>query len=144
MKPLLEDLSSQWPPAPHDPRERTRVGRIDRWEVRFFSRLDAQHKHFESQAFMHLQLWNPAWKFSILTPSPLTGNFYELFPFRGAKLPICCLTTVNTVLQQQLRVPGIDPQTLQFMMCYFLSNTSRQTMRTHSTILSIPYGKNED
>ncbi|GJL56036.1 MAG: hypothetical protein NPIRA02_31680 [Nitrospirales bacterium] len=85
---------------------------------------------------MHLQLWHSAWKVSILTPSRLTGNFYELFPFRGAKLPICCLTTVNNVLQQHLEVPGIDPVIVQFMEHYFF-------LPAYSPVESVPC-KNKD
>ncbi|GJL50276.1 MAG: hypothetical protein NPIRA01_15030 [Nitrospirales bacterium] len=142
MKPLLEGISSQWPPPPHDPRDRTRVGRIDGWEVRMFSQHDTQRKYFVHKAFTHLQLWHPNWKVSVLTPSHLTGNFYELFPFRGAKLPICCITTVNNILQQQLEVPGIDPMILQFMEQYFFSDESLRTVPVHSPVKTVPYVKN--
>ncbi|WP_447970589.1 hypothetical protein [Nitrospira sp. M1] len=138
MKPLLEDISSYWPPPPHDPRERTRVGRIDRWEVRMFSQHDASHAYATHNECMHLQLWHPAWKVSILTPSRLTGNFYELFPFRGAKLPICCLTTVNNVLQH-LEVPSIDLVIVQFMERYLISDESFRALSTYSPVEAVPY-----
>jgi len=132
MKPLLENIYAKCPP-PHDPRERSWVGRIDQWEVRIFSPHDTQHSNLTQKGFVHLQLWHPRWKVSVLTPSRLTGNFYELYPFRGAKLPVCCISTMNNILQQHLEVPGIDSYVLGLMERYFLFAASLQTIAATST-----------
>ena len=48
MKPLLENIYAKYPP-PHDPRERSWVGRIDQWEVRIFSPHDYATFQFNSK-----------------------------------------------------------------------------------------------
>ncbi len=134
MKSHFEKISSQWPP-PHNPTERTRIGRIDEWEVRVFPQNDTQHPYFKQNGFLHLQLWHPTWMLSVLTPSRLTDNFYEIFPFQKGKLQICCLTNVNTILQHHLEAPGIDPPVLQLMERYVLYIGSLQRIINQPTAI---------
>jgi hypothetical protein len=81
-----------WPPPPHDPRERLVVCRADDWEVRSFpisadsrSGLDRSFAYFAPRSLWHVQLWHPASGVSVLTPSGLTLDHYEIFPIRGWK-----------------------------------------------------------
>jgi hypothetical protein len=73
------------PPPPHDPSERVLVTHIDRWEVRDFARDDSRYSYFLRHGFSHLQLWHPEGGISLLTPSRLTSDQYELFPIEGWK-----------------------------------------------------------
>ena len=67
-----------WPPAPHDPRERELAMLADGWEVRVFG--GRKFQYFVGRGFLHVQLWHPEERISILTPSRLTCGFYEVFP----------------------------------------------------------------
>lgn len=50
------------------------------WEVRIFDPAGQFHHYFASRALLHVQLWNPFFGVSILSPSRLTGFNYESFP----------------------------------------------------------------
>jgi hypothetical protein len=73
------------PPPPHDPRERVLVATAGAFEVRAFPPSDPKHAYFAARALLHLQLWHPSAGVSLLTPSRLTRNAYELFPVDGWK-----------------------------------------------------------
>jgi hypothetical protein len=77
-----------WPPPPHDPRERVAVATIDGWEVRVFPPDDRKFSYFVTRGFLHVQLWHPQARVSVLTPSRLTGGQYEAFPCGGWKAPV--------------------------------------------------------
>ena len=72
-----------WPPPPHDPRERELVIRVRGWDVRVFG--DDKFQYFVRQGFWHAQLWHPEACVSVLTPSRLTGDSYEVFPIASWK-----------------------------------------------------------
>jgi hypothetical protein len=72
-------------PPPHDPRERVLVARLGDWEVRAFAADDARADYLERNGFAHFQLWHPAARISVLTPSRLSEALYEVFPIRGWK-----------------------------------------------------------
>lgn len=72
-----------WPPAPHDPRERELAMLAEGWEVRVFA--DRKFQYFVTRGFLHVQLWHPEARISILSPSRLTSGFYEMFPVRDWK-----------------------------------------------------------
>lgn len=55
------------------------------WEVRILDPTGQFHHYFASRAFLHVQLWNPFFGVSILSPSRLTGFNYESFPLDGWK-----------------------------------------------------------
>jgi hypothetical protein len=75
-----------WPPPPHDPRERAVLFHIaGGWEVRAFPRDDRRFAYFVPRGLWHLQLWHPSRRISILTPSRLTRGLYEIFPVNGWK-----------------------------------------------------------
>jgi len=72
-----------WPPPPHDPRERDPVICVRGWEVRVFG--EHQFQYFVRRGFWHLQLWHPEARVSVLTPSRLTCDLYEVFPIASWK-----------------------------------------------------------
>ncbi len=78
------DLRVQaWPPPPHDPRERELVLRVDGWEVRLFG--EHKFQYFVRHGLWHAQLWQPEARVSVLTPSRLTCELYEVFPIAAWK-----------------------------------------------------------
>jgi hypothetical protein len=79
------DLPSaeSWPPPPHDPCERELVNSVRGWEIRVFG--EHKFQYFVRHGFWHLQLWQPASRVSVLTPSRLTCELYEVFPVAGWK-----------------------------------------------------------
>jgi hypothetical protein len=73
-----DDPVSEWPPPPHDPRERELALMTDGWEVRLFT--GRKFQYFVTRGLWHLQLWHPTARVSVLTPSRLTRGLYEAFP----------------------------------------------------------------
>lgn len=73
--------AGDWPPPPHDPRERELLFLVEGWEVRAFS--GSKCDFLFSYGFGHVQLWHAAARVSILTPSRLTYGRYEVFPVEG-------------------------------------------------------------
>lgn len=74
-----------WPPSPHDPRERVEIASLDGWQVRSFRAGGVKQRYFAPRGMLHLQLWHPAAGISLLTPSRITGQRYEVYPIRGWK-----------------------------------------------------------
>jgi hypothetical protein len=75
----------EWPPSPHDPCERTLVGESHGWQVRVFPQGEPKHAYFAARGFLHVQLWEPTRGVSLLTPSRLTEDRFEVFPVRSWK-----------------------------------------------------------
>jgi hypothetical protein len=78
-------VHTQRPPPPHDPEERELVLQLDGWECRQFPETDPKRHYFRLHGLCHIQLWHPAQRVSILTPSKLTQHQLELFPIAGWK-----------------------------------------------------------
>jgi hypothetical protein len=97
------------PPPPHDPTERALITHIDDWEVRDFAPDDSRYSYFLRHGFSHLQLWHPGRGVSLLTPSRLTADQYELFPFAGWKLRQVEWTTLRGLVLRQhgLQLPSL-------------------------------------
>jgi hypothetical protein len=60
-------LDSNWPPPPHDPRERELVLTLRGWQVRLFG--ENKFQYFVRHGFWHVQLWHVEARVSVLTPS---------------------------------------------------------------------------
>lgn len=81
-------------PPPHAPADRievdTSVTSFDSpvlctWQVRIFDPAGQFHLYCGTTGFAHIQLWNPWFGVSLLTPSRLTASRYEAFPIAGWK-----------------------------------------------------------
>lgn len=81
-------------PPPHDPGDRILVDTLrassmspcmSSWELRVFDPAGQFHLYFSTTGFGHVQLWNPWYGISVLTPSRLTAGRYEAFPIAGWK-----------------------------------------------------------
>ena len=73
------------PPPPHDPSERILVEYLGDWEIRIFSPSGIFHRYFAAKGMLHVQLWHPEARVSLLTPSPITAGRYEIYPLAGWK-----------------------------------------------------------
>lgn len=79
LSPALE------PPAPHHIGDRKIVAELDGWMVRAFPTGDRKFDYLRARGFLHLQLWHPDARVSVLTPSDLTDGLFEIFPVAGWK-----------------------------------------------------------
>jgi hypothetical protein len=77
-----------WPPSPHDPRERVAIGAAGQWSIRQFAPQDPKLAYFTGRGFLHLQLWHPEHRISILTPSRLTAGRFEAWAVGGDRLTV--------------------------------------------------------
>ena len=144
VKQLLSHTSSGWPPPPHDPRKRIWVGRIGEWEIRAFSRTHPQYEYFARQGFLHLQMWHPVRKISVLSPSRLTVSLYEMCPVRDGTLLMCHLSTVNDLLARLLHAPPIDGSTLGLMERFYVYSETLHAQWEKSITDTIPPPKVEN
>jgi hypothetical protein len=108
------------PPPPHDPEERTLLTRCDGWEVRVFGETDFRHAYFARKSMLHLQLWHPERRVSVLTPSRLTADRWELYSEQTHKLRLRKRAMLVRVLAEQhgLRLP--NPSTLAGLEFWFV------------------------
>lgn len=100
----MEDLhtsteSAPWPPPPHDPRERALVDFVDGWQVRVFPATDPKFPYFVGRRLLHVQLWHPEARVSVLTPSRLTAGCFEAFPYRDWKIRLRCPDALERVVR---------------------------------------------
>jgi len=75
--------TQDFPPAPHDPREREPVIAIAGWQVRLFT--DGRFRYFVPRGLWHVQLWHDEARISVLTRSALTKGAYEVYPIANWK-----------------------------------------------------------
>lgn len=59
--------------------EREPFAALGIWQVRSHVRGGDQHVYFAPRGFLHLQLWHPIARVSILTPSRLTNDRFEIW-----------------------------------------------------------------
>ncbi len=65
-------------PPPHLAHDRVCVGTIGPWEVRVFAVNDTRHRYLADRGMLHLQLWHPQARISILSRSGLTRGQWEV------------------------------------------------------------------
>jgi hypothetical protein len=65
-------------PPLHAPCDREVVAHVGPWEVRRHAAGDIRFAYLASRSLLHLQLWQPARRISVLTPSRLTGDRFEI------------------------------------------------------------------
>jgi hypothetical protein len=63
-------------PPLHAPFDRELLARVGPWQVRRHA--DDRVGYFATRALLHLQLWHPIRRVSVLTPSRLTGDRFEI------------------------------------------------------------------
>lgn len=62
----------------HDPDARVPVLRVGDWEVRALRRGSPRFRRLHRRGGLHVQLWDPAAGVSVVTPSALTGQRFEI------------------------------------------------------------------
>ena len=105
-------MRSDWPPRPHDPRDRIAVAGVDAWEVRVFPPGSRHHRYFAGREMLHLQLWDARRGISVLTPSRITAGRYEVFPVHDWKLAVADFQELRELVAKELgiRLPGTRRQ----------------------------------
>lgn len=119
---LAEEL---WPPPPHDPRERDLIVRLPEWEVRAFPKGGRMHAYFAPRGLLHLQLWHPRARVSVLTPSRLTCGRYEIYPYEGRKLPVADMQALYRAMSALLRCELPPPARLVALERWFVEREAR-------------------
>lgn len=74
---VLEHRIGALPPL-HSPFDRELLARIGPWEVRRHATDDGRFAYFATRSMLHVQLWHPEHRVSVLTPSLLTGGRFEI------------------------------------------------------------------
>lgn len=100
-------LGPAWglPPAPHDPRDRGLITEHRGWAVRAFAWNSPHHAWLAREGMLHIQLWSPEARVSVLTPSRLTGGAYEVC-LDGERTRACCWGAVaGRLVQGGVRPP---------------------------------------
>ena len=78
-----QQFKEEWMPAAipliHDPSRRDCMLKLVGWQIRVIMRNDNRHTPMAAQGLLHLQLWHPGTKTSVLTPSNFTDRKFELW-----------------------------------------------------------------
>ena len=106
---------------PHDPADRILLASFDdgrgagpmsAWEVRTFDPSGSFHAWFAPRGFAHLQLWQPWFALSLLTPSKLTLDRWEAYPLDGWKRAENDFATLARLLESAYAVRLPQPHHL--------------------------------
>lgn len=107
------------PPPPHDPSERELAHVVGEWEVRVFA--DAKFRYFVERGLWHAQLWHPTAGVSVLTPSRLTNDAYEVYPARGWKVRASTMAEVARLVADEHAVRFLDDDALRELERVFVA-----------------------
>jgi hypothetical protein len=138
-----------WPPAPHDPRERSLIFELaagptfvqpaphgssgrscaadaTRWEVRAFPVSGRMHRYFAPRGLLHVQLWQPEAAVSVLTPSRLTLGRWEVFPVDGWKLAADRVAELRRLIRARFGIEPPTPAQLTAVRSWFVDREARR------------------
>lgn len=76
------------PPFPHDPRDRCWIHETRGWHIRMLALNDPRRQACIAHGLQHLQLWHPELSVSILTPSKMTDDSFEVWN-NGNRARLC-------------------------------------------------------
>jgi hypothetical protein len=65
--------------ALHVPVDRAVIARVSEWEIRCHDARGDRHRSVASRRVLYLQLWNPRARVSVVTPSRLTRDRFEIW-----------------------------------------------------------------
>ncbi len=104
-EPFVVDAS-----ALHLESTRALVFWLDEWDVRMSVPESTEHRLLVVNGMFHLQLWHPQARLSILTPSPLTGNQFEVSPILGNTFRSSSYGEVAAVVEaaRRVKMPSVD------------------------------------
>ena len=106
-------------PPPHDPRDRVVLDVIEGWEVRVFEPVGAVECSLRMKGFDHLQFWHPPAGFSMLTPSILTGQEFEVYPFAHRKYSCADYQALRQTVREALHLTLPSPFIVETLLEIF-------------------------
>jgi hypothetical protein len=104
----------------HAPDDREFLTRADGWEVRVFGERDARYAYFARKQMLHLQLLHRAFGVSVLTPSKLTGDRWELHVEHAPRSRFATRAEIERVLQHVFAARLPNPVTLAGLEFWFV------------------------
>lgn len=90
----------------HDPAKRVVVLHMRDWELRAFSKEDPHYQTYAARALLHLQLYHPVARVSVLTPSHLTRGRLEVYPIKSRRVRLSSYWQLRDIL---VRYHGVEP-----------------------------------
>lgn len=122
----LAPRAEGYPPPPHDPRERERIATAGPWEVLQFAADDSRIRYFAPRRMLHLQLWHPGRRISILTPSLITDGLYEVvLASHGDRGRTPSLPALREALREVLRVELPTDRQLERWTTWYVDRYAR-------------------
>lgn len=112
-------------PSAHDPRDRKLVLHMKGWQLRAYPKGDPRHEFFAPRGLLHLQLWHPAARVSVLTPCQLTRGRLELFPVQGRRLRLSSYWQLRDLLKQHHQIEPPSPPVLAAAIRWFVVRAER-------------------
>ncbi|MEM7541133.1 MAG: hypothetical protein AAF384_06040 [Pseudomonadota bacterium] len=115
---------------PHRPEDRILAEQIEvtdrqnetlAWEVRVFDPAGIFHHYFCNREMLHIQLWQPHYGISVLTPSRNTGCNFEAFPIRDWKFATPDYSKLQNELKNYLAVTLPTEKRVQQLVDYYTS-----------------------
>jgi hypothetical protein len=92
-------------PPLHATCDRELVAELGGWELRQYAQSDPRRGYFAAKGYAHVQLWNPATRVSVLTPSRLTGGGFEVW-CEGERFAASTWGDVAVALAGVVALPG--------------------------------------
>ncbi|NVB78872.1 MAG: hypothetical protein HOV81_10790 [Kofleriaceae bacterium] len=128
--------------AMHAPSERVVAARLGTWEVRRHAETGARHGYFATRGLLHLQLWHPAARVSILTPSRLTNDRFEVWR-DGVRFAVRAWSEVAEILSdlalpdgERVALPGgAEVAALHAWMIVRDAVAARRASATRTTVI---------
>lgn len=78
MIPALAAHAADALPPLHAPFDRELFAHVGAWEIRRHAAHDMRFAYLATRAMLHVQLWHPVHRISVLTPSRLTNGRFEI------------------------------------------------------------------
>ena len=107
------------PPQPHDPSERVCLSEFGDWSLWSIPRNIPEYIDIVRSGGLHMQLFHSGANVSILTPSSLTNNHYELWT-PTQRLRVCCYHHVAETLAAYGAPPPPCPGIISRFTAWFL------------------------
>jgi hypothetical protein len=108
---VIQAGQRDWPPPPHDPRERGLVTSVSNWQVRVYP--EARARTLAPKGLWQVQLWEPDALLSVLTPSRATGGAYEVLCMRdGWKVRVVTRADLLKLMQREHAGPFLSEPAL--------------------------------
>ena len=106
-EPFLYDLNQR-----HSEQQKSLVYWLGEWDVRMSEPHSDLHRLLVINGMFHLQLWHPESKTSVLTPSPITDQLFEVTPLFGGEFRAKTYSEIRSVVQAARKVVPPSPQEL--------------------------------